>query len=82
MTTSTEGSWPGAGEPEAAHDSDAALQEELRREAGERDAIGGDTATDRNLTGSSTWVTLGSASDDSVGDQPDAPDGRGRPGAP
>jgi hypothetical protein len=41
-------------------DSEAELQEELRREAAERDAIGGDTPTNRNLSGSSTWVTLGS----------------------
>jgi hypothetical protein len=52
--------WP---EPNAAAtrvtaDSEAALQEELRREAAERDTIGGDTATDRHLSGSSTWVTL------------------------
>ena len=42
-----------------APDSAAALQAELRREAAEQDGIGGDAATDRNLTGSSTWVTLG-----------------------
>ena len=39
-------------------DTEAALQRELARERTEgRDAIG-DVATNRNLTGSSTWETL------------------------
>jgi hypothetical protein len=39
------------------HDSEAGLQEELRRESSEvSDAIG-DIAKDRNLSGSSTWTT-------------------------
>ena len=36
---------------------DTAVQNELRREESERAAIG-DTASDRNLTGSSSWLTL------------------------
>ena len=40
------------------HDSGAALQAELRRESLEEDALGGDTALDRNLSGASTWITL------------------------
>jgi hypothetical protein len=39
-------------------DTDAALQEELRREMSEGDGSIGDTASNRNLTGSSTWQTL------------------------
>jgi hypothetical protein len=40
------------------HDSEARLQEELRRESIEiSDAIG-DIAEDRNVSGSSTWTTL------------------------
>jgi hypothetical protein len=40
------------------HDSDAGLQEELRRESAEvSDAIG-DIAENRNVSGSSTWTTL------------------------
>jgi hypothetical protein len=48
----------------AAGDRDeAALQEELRREAAEgADAIG-DVASNRNLGGSSTWETLPENSD-------------------
>ena len=82
MSTSAEGERPIADGPGSAHDSDAALQEELRREAAERAALGGDTSTNRNLTGSTTWVTLGDATDPATADQPDAPDGRGGPGAP
>ena len=82
MSTSAEGERPSAGAPEAAHDSDAGLQEELRREAAERAALGGDTSMNRNLTGSTTWVTLGDAADTPTADQPDAPDGRGGLGAP
>jgi len=40
------------------HDSDAGLQAELLRESLEEDAVGGDTAVDRNLSGASTWITL------------------------
>jgi len=39
-------------------DSEAAIQEELRREAGEGKGLIGDEAKNRNLTGSSTWETL------------------------
>jgi hypothetical protein len=46
-----------AGTAEPTGDSEAALQNELRREELERDAIG-DIASDRNLTGSSSWLTL------------------------
>ena len=82
MDMSAEGGRPGTGGPEPEHDSDAGLQEELRREAAERAPLGGDTSTNRNLTGSTTWVTLGDATDPATADQPDAPDGRGGPGAP
>jgi hypothetical protein len=40
------------------HDTESELQEELRRESAEvSDAIG-DIATDRNVSGSSSWTTL------------------------
>jgi len=39
-------------------DAEAAIQEELRREAGEGKGLIGDEAKNRNLTGSSTWETL------------------------
>ena len=42
----------------ALHDSDATLQAELQRESLERDSLGGDTASDRNLSGASTWTTV------------------------
>ncbi len=46
------------------HDSEAGLQEELRRETAEAaDAIG-DVAENRNVTGSSTWTTLPDDEDD------------------
>jgi hypothetical protein len=41
-----------------APDSDAAVQEELQREAGEGKGLIGDEAQNRNLSGSSTWETL------------------------
>lgn len=81
MSTSAEGERPHAGGPDGPHDSDAGLQAELRREAAEQAALGGDTSMNRNLTGSTTWVTLGDGADDAPADQPDAPDGRGEPGA-
>jgi hypothetical protein len=43
---------------EPASDSDAAMQEELRREASEGKGLIGDEAKNRNLSGSSTWETL------------------------
>lgn len=62
-----------AGGTESTGDSEAALQEELRREASEgKDAIG-DSATNRNLSGSSTWETLpddGAADDTTERDTP------------
>jgi hypothetical protein len=73
---------PSASGPETAADSDAAIQDELRREAGERDAIGGDTAMDRNLTGSSTWITLGRGTDGPAADEPGAFDALLKPIAP
>ena len=82
MSTSADGERPNAGAPDGPHDSDAGLQQELRREAAERAALGGDTSTDRNLTGSTTWVTLGDGADTPPADQPDAPDGRDGPGTP
>jgi hypothetical protein len=39
-------------------DTDAAFQEELRREEGEGSDLPGDMKSDRNLAGSSTWETL------------------------
>jgi len=57
-----------------ADDEERALQEELRREAAEgRDAIG-DVASDRTLSGSSTWVTLPEPDADASG-SPDWPGG-------
>jgi hypothetical protein len=38
------------------HDSEAGLQEELRRESAEVSDVG-DIAENRNLSGSSTWTT-------------------------
>jgi hypothetical protein len=56
-----------AGMTEPTGDSDAALHNELRREESERDAIG-DVASDRNLSGSSSWLTLpGAAADAPAG---------------
>jgi hypothetical protein len=43
---------------EPASETDAALEEELRREAAEGKGLIGDEAKNRNLTGSSTWETL------------------------
>lgn len=42
----------------SAADAEAAIQEELRREAEEGKGLIGDEAKNRNLTGSSTWETL------------------------
>jgi hypothetical protein len=42
----------------AASDSEAALQAELQREAAEGGGTVDDMASDRNMSGSSTWVTL------------------------
>jgi|GEM_PF-1732341 len=39
-------------------DNEKELQEELRREAAEGKGAVGDAATNRNLSGSSTWETL------------------------
>jgi hypothetical protein len=47
----------------AAGDSEEALQAELRREAAEGSGTIGDTNSNRNLTGSSTWETLPESSD-------------------
>ena len=82
MSTSAEGERPVADVPESAHDSDAGLQEELRRETAERAALGGDTSMNRNLSGASTWITLGAAADGPTADQPDAPGGGSGPGVP
>ncbi len=43
-------------------DDEAALQEELRRESEEHARLG-DIERDRNLSGSSTWVTLPAQAD-------------------
>jgi acetyl esterase len=42
----------------ALHDNDAALQAELLRESQEKDSLGGDTASERNLSGASSWISL------------------------
>jgi hypothetical protein len=47
----------------AGGDSEESLQEELRREAAEGSGSIGDTNTNRNLSGSSTWETLPESSD-------------------
>ena len=39
------------------HDSEAGLQEELRRESAEVSDTIGDIAENRNVSGSSTWTT-------------------------
>jgi hypothetical protein len=39
------------------HDTEAELQEELRREASEVSDTVGDIAQNRNVSGSSTWTT-------------------------
>ena len=39
-------------------DTEAALQQELRRESAEGRGAIGDLATNQNLSGSSTWATL------------------------
>ena len=56
---------PDAGARTAAPDD--ALQTELRREEGEGAGLGGDVATDRTLTGSSTWATLPDPAPDAGG---------------
>lgn len=43
---------------EAQSDDEKALQEELRREAAEGKGAVGDAASNRNLSGSSTWETI------------------------
>jgi hypothetical protein len=65
----------GGGRPRGQPDSEAALQEELKREAREVSGSVGDVSADRNLTGSSTWTTLPEPSND---DGEPAPK-RGRP---
>lgn len=47
-----------AGKAQTDHDTEDALQEELRREAAEGRNDIGDIGTNRNLGGSSTWDTL------------------------
>jgi len=47
-----------AGAADRAPDSEAALQRELKREEAEGGGTTGDMEADRNLSGSSTWVTL------------------------
>ena len=44
--------------PKKNHDSDEALQDELRRESAEVSDAVGDIAEDRNVSGSSSWTTL------------------------
>lgn len=84
MTMRNEGDRSIDGRSAPARDTEAALQEELRRESAERDELGGDTATNRNLSGSSTWVTLGAVDAESgqqtpSSEQQDAPSGPPRP---
>ena len=51
------------GGADAPDNDESALQEEMRREAAEGADLLGDTSTDRNLSGSSTWVTLPAGAD-------------------
>ena len=46
------------GDAGSGNDSDDALQNELRREAGEGRGSVGDVSSNRNLSGSSTWETM------------------------
>ena len=46
------------------HDSEAGLQEELRRESAEVSDAVGDIAENRNVSGSATWTTLPEEGDD------------------
>jgi hypothetical protein len=55
-----------AGTPERAPDTEAALQRELNREESEGSGTTGDMGADRNLSGSSTWVTLPPPDDDAT----------------
>ena len=52
---------------ESKHDSEKALQEELRREAAEGKGSVGDAAKNSNLSGSSTWETLPEGEGDKKG---------------
>jgi hypothetical protein len=47
----------------AASDSEAAMEAELRRESAEGSDAIGDVASNRNLSGSSTWETLPESTD-------------------
>jgi hypothetical protein len=47
-----------AGTPKGATNSEADVQRELKREEAEGSGTTGDMRVDRNLSGSSTWVTL------------------------
>lgn len=47
-----------AGTPKGATDNEAEVQRELKREEAEGSGTTGDMQADRNLSGSSTWVTL------------------------
>jgi len=58
--------------PDGSSDTEAALQRELKREQAEGGAAIGDMPIDRNLSGSSTWVTQ------SVGDATQPADGAPR----
>ena len=61
--------------PAGRADTPDALQAELRREAAEGRTLGGDLATDRTLSGSSSWVTLPEPTPDPgrADDPPEAP---------
>jgi hypothetical protein len=56
-----------AGKKDSKSDSEQALQDELRREAGEGKNSVGDAAKNSNLSGSSTWETLPEGEGDKKG---------------
>jgi len=55
-----------AGAADRAPDTEAALQRELKREEAEGSGTTGDMEADRNVSGSSTWVTLPPPDDDAT----------------
>lgn len=57
---------------ETQSDSEKALQEELRREAAEGKGAVGDAASNRNLSGSSTWETLPDGNKQEASDRKDS----------
>ena len=58
MTDHKQARHTGADDDHGHVDSEAALQEHLRRESAEHADLLGDTSDNRNLSGSTTWETL------------------------